>query len=62
MFAPYQAISDSFILFGFFSNPCCAIFLKYFFWFIDSTAEDGDRKQGEREGEWYAAKGPRPGV
>ena len=30
--------------------------------FIDSTAEEGDRKQGEREGEWHAEKEPRPGV
>ena len=29
--------------------------------FIDSTAEEGDRKQGEREGEWHAAKGPGSG-
>ena len=29
--------------------------------FIDSTAEQGDRKQGGREGEWHAAKGPKPG-
>lgn len=32
---------------------------KYFF---DNTAEEGERKQGEREGERHAAKGLRPGV
>ena len=37
-------------------------FFFYFLAFYDSTAEEGDRKQVEREGEWHAAKGPRPGV
>ena len=34
----------------------------FFFFFIDRTAEDLDRKKGEREGERHAAKGLRPGV
>ena len=41
-------------------------FFKYFlafYGFINSTAEEGDRKQGEREGgPRPGAKGPRPGV
>ena len=43
----------------------CFLFLSIFlafYGFIDSTAEEGERKQGEREEEWHAAKGPRPGV
>ena len=41
-------------------------FFKVFFWplwlfFIDSTPEEVDRKQGEREGEWHAANGPQVG-
>ena len=40
------------------------VFLLAFYGFIDSAAEQGDRKQGqrEREGEWHAAKRLRPGV
>ena len=30
--------------------------------FIDSTAEEDDRKRVKKEGQWHAAKGPRPGV
>ena len=37
-------------------------FLFWPFGFIDRKAEELDRKQGEREGEWHTAKGPRPGV
>ena len=33
-----------------------------FYGFIDSTAEEGDRKQGEKEGDGHVAKGPRLGV
>ena len=33
-----------------------------FYGFVDSTAEEGDRKQGERGGGGHAAKGPRQGV
>ena len=42
----------------------CQIQLHFFglFVFIDRTAEDLDRKQDEREGEWHASKCPRPGV
>ena len=35
---------------------------KVFFGLFDNTAEEGDRKQGAREGEWHAAKGTRRGV
>ena len=41
------------------SNEIWIIIYHTFYGFIDSTAEESDRKQGGGEGEWHAAKGPR---
>ena len=36
-------------------------YIVYIFWFYWQNSWRRDRKQVEREGEWHAAKGPRPG-